>query len=346
MTARRLLFPQVGEVTWEAFDLPNRPEPHTVIAEAICSLISVGTELALYTGTHIGFTMPDPPFPMMPQRPGYALVGRVTAVGDQVGGIHPGQQVLMEAPHGTAAAVDVRQISVVALPDELDSAAGSLVRLAGIALTAVRVAPLQLGDPVVVYGMGLVGQLAAQLFRLNGGHPVIGVERLASRLEIAQASGILALNPDATDVTAEVSRLTGGWGPMVVIEATGSPAVVPLCFDLVAKGGQVVLLGSTRGLVETDVYSQIHRKGVQVIGAHETVQDLDLVPGRWSKVRNLELLADLFAASQLSSQGLISHIIPPSQALSVYEKLAENPQDYLGVLIDWGQASGPQIFAA
>ena len=111
MAARRLLFPQVGEVTWEAFDLPNRPEPHTVIAEAICSLISVGTELALYTGTHIGFTRPDPPFPMMPQRPGYALVGRVIAVGDAVEGIHAGQRVLMEAPHGTAPALEGKNLA-------------------------------------------------------------------------------------------------------------------------------------------------------------------------------------------------------------------------------------------
>ena len=72
MAARRLLFPQVGQVTWESFDLPARPEPYTLIVEALCSLISVGTELALYTGSHIGFTLSEPPFTLMPHRPGYA----------------------------------------------------------------------------------------------------------------------------------------------------------------------------------------------------------------------------------------------------------------------------------
>jgi 2-desacetyl-2-hydroxyethyl bacteriochlorophyllide A dehydrogenase len=336
VAAKRLLFPQVGQVMWESFEIPARPEPHTVIAEALCSLISVGTELALYTGTHIGFTLPEPPFPMMPQRPGYALVGRVIAVGEEVEAFQPGQRVLMEAPHGSAAIVDVRQTSILPLPDEVTDAAGTLIRMAGIALTAVRIAPLQLGDPVVVFGMGLVGQLAAQLYLLNGGQPVIGIDRLANRLAIAQANGIQVLNADETDVPAEVARLTDGRGPEVVVEATGSPAVVPLALDLVAKGGRVTLLGSTRGRAEIDVYSHIHRKGVQVIGAHESVQTLDLAPVvRWSKERNLRLLARLFAEGALHAEGLISHTIRPTDLPSIYDTLAENPQDYLGVLVDW-----------
>lgn len=336
MTTRRLLFPQVRHATWETYDVPTEPEPHTITAQAVCSLISVGTELALYMGTHIGFTLPEPPFPMMPHRPGYALVGRVTAVGNEVEAIRPGERVLMEAPHGSAAAVDVRHTSVLPLPDELGDAEATLIRMAGIALTALRVAPLQLGETVVVFGLGLVGQLATQLFRLNGGHPVIGIDRLPSRLAIAQANGALTLNADEVDVPAEVAHLTLGRGPDVVVEATGSPAVVPLALNLVTKGGRVVLLGSTRGQAEIDVYSHIHRKGVRVIGAHESVQNLDLVPGVcWTKARNLQLLADLFVQGQLRSQGLISHTIRPADLPAIYEALADRPHDYLGVLVDW-----------
>ena len=168
MPAKQLCFPRVGRVQWEPLEIPASPDSYTVVAQTLCSLVSVGTELALYTGSHIGFTLPNPPFPMMPQKPGYALVGRVTAVGREVKEIQPGQRVLVEAPHGTAAVVDVRHTTVSPLPDEISHAEGTLVRLAGIALTAVRVAPLHLGDVVVVYGLGLVGQLAAQLFRISG----------------------------------------------------------------------------------------------------------------------------------------------------------------------------------
>ncbi|MEW5956186.1 MAG: zinc-binding dehydrogenase [Chloroflexota bacterium] len=335
MEVKRLLFPQVRQAQWETFEIPAVPEPYQVVATALCSLISAGTELAIYSGSHIGFTLPNPPFPMLPNNPGYALVGRVTAAGGEVKDIQPGQRVMMTAPHGTAGLVDVRSGAVVPLPAALSDAEGALIRMAEVALAAVRLAPLQLGDAVVVYGLGLVGQLAAQLFRLNGGHPVIGIDQIPARLAAAQANGIVALNAREVDAPAEVARLTGQRGPEVVIEATGSPAVVPLCLELVGRGGRVVLLGSTRGRVEIDAYSHIHRKGVRVIGAHESAQTLDSAPQRWSRARNLQLLAELFAAGKLSGQGLISHTITPAEALSIYETLAQNPQAYLGILIDW-----------
>jgi 2-desacetyl-2-hydroxyethyl bacteriochlorophyllide A dehydrogenase len=335
MLAKRLLFPEVRRVEWETFEVPADPAPYTISIEALCSLISVGTELALYSGTHIGFSLPDPPFPMMPQRPGYALVGRVTAVGTEVEGVRPGQRVMLEAPHGTATVADIRRDTVVPIPSGLAHAQGTLLRMAGIALTAVRVAPVQLGDAVVVYGLGLVGQLAAQLFRLNGARPVIGIDRIPARLEVARSHGITALDAQEIDVPSELTRLTGGQGPEIVVEATGSPAVVPLALQVVAKGGRVVLLGSTRGRVELDVYSQIHRKGVKLIGAHESVQDLDLVPASWPKARNLEMLAGMLASGELRASGLITHTIAPDDALGIYDTLASRPQDYLGILIDW-----------
>jgi 2-desacetyl-2-hydroxyethyl bacteriochlorophyllide A dehydrogenase len=336
MADQRLLFSKVGHVQWETLAVPAAPDPHTVVVDTLCSLISLGTELALYTGSHIGFTLPNPPFEMMPQRPGYALVGLIRAVGEEVTGLEIGQRVLVEAAHGTAAAVDVRRTTIVPLPDQVSHAQGTLVRMAGIALTAVRAAPVQLGAAVVVYGLGLVGQLAAQLFRLNGGEPVIGVDRLGHRLEVARANDVIVLDAANQDVPSEISRLTAGRGPDLVVEATGSAAVVSLCLELVARGGRVVLLGSTRGRADLDVYSQIHRKGVQILGAHESIQDLDIVPGAsWTKERNLELLARLFAQERLHSQGLISHTIRPDELLSVYDDLADRPQDYLGVLVDW-----------
>jgi len=335
MNQKRLLFPKIKKVDWEAFELPENPAPHEIIAKAKYSLVSVGTELALYTGTHIGFTLPNPPFPMMPQRPGYAFVGEVIAVGDEVENVEVGSNIMLEAPHGTVAVMDSRTDRWVVLPENLDLATAALVRMADIALTTLRVAPVQLGDPVVVYGLGLVGHLAAQLYRLNGAYPVIGIDLIPNRIEVAKANGIVALNPNEVDVQQEVARLTDGFGPRVIVEATGSSAVIPLALDLVAKGGKVALLGSSRGRVEIDVYSQVHRKGVQLIGAHESVITIDPATRRWTKPRDLALLANLFADIRLESKGLITHTITPDELSGMYDILAENPQDYLGVIVDW-----------
>ncbi|MDX1522534.1 MAG: alcohol dehydrogenase catalytic domain-containing protein, partial [Anaerolineae bacterium] len=117
--AQRLYFPQIKQVGWEPFDVPHPPAPHAVVAETLCSLISVGTELAIYSGTHIGYSMPHPPFRLMPHHPGYALVGRVTAVGQAVTEFQPGQRVMMAVSHGTVGVADVRKTGIVALPEAL-----------------------------------------------------------------------------------------------------------------------------------------------------------------------------------------------------------------------------------
>ena len=341
MLAKRLLFPAVRQVVWETFEIPDRPDSYTIVAEALCSLVSAGTELAIYTGTHTNFTSATPTFQTIPFHPGYAFVGRVTAMGEGVPEHYPtlklGQRVLLMAAHGTAAAVDVRQRPPVILPDAVNDAQGALMRMASIVLTAARVAPLQLGESVAVYGLGIVGHLAAQLFHLNGAHPIIGVDRIPARLEIAEEYGITTLDANDTDTPQAIRRLTDGRGADVVVEATGNPAVVTPALQSVAMGGRAVLLGSTRGPVDQlDVYTLIHRNRVRLIGAHEMAQGYDYAQGiRWSRAENLRLLGSLFASGRIRSDALISHTIAPDEALTIHEKLSTRPEEYMGVLIQW-----------
>jgi len=341
MNAKRLLFPQVREVVWESFELPAQPDPYSIIVQAHSSLVSAGTELAIYTGTHTNFTSEKPTFQPIPFLPGYAFVGQVVAMGGSVTEQYPtlniGQRVMLQAPHGTAAMIDVRHRPLILLPDGVTDAQGALLRMASIVLTAVRVAPLQLGESVAVFGMGIVGQLVAQLFQLNGAHPIIGVDRIPARLEVAEEQGIIPLDTNSTDVEEAILDLTAGRGADVVIEATGNPHVVPAALATVAIGGRGVLLGSTRGPVpELDVYTLIHRKRIRLIGAHELGQGHDYAMGiRWTKGENLRLLADLFATGRLRDGGLISHTIAPTDALTIHEKLSADPAAYMGVLIDW-----------
>lgn len=336
MQAKRLLFPNIREVVWETYEIPNAPEPHTFIVKAKRSLISAGTELAIYTGSHIGFSLPNPPFPLIPNRPGYAMMGEVIAVGADVKDVCAGQRVMAEVSHSTFNVINTRCDAYVVLPDGVRDDDAPLIRMAKIGLTAIRLAPAQLGEAVVVYGLGMVGELAAQLYRLNGVRPVIGIDQIPSRLALAASHQIAALNPHEADVKSKVNELTRGRGAEIVVEATGNPAVVPLALDVAAEGGRVLLLGSARGNVEIDAYSLIHRKGITIIGAHERTQSLDSIShGRLTRQRNYEVLADLFASGDLKSEGLITHRITPTAAPQMYEALAKSPQDYMGVLIEW-----------
>ena len=55
MRARRLVCKAIRQIEWESFEIPEVPAPHEVVVKSACSLISAGTELAMYSGSHIGF---------------------------------------------------------------------------------------------------------------------------------------------------------------------------------------------------------------------------------------------------------------------------------------------------
>jgi threonine dehydrogenase-like Zn-dependent dehydrogenase len=332
--ATRLCFPEILQTAWEEFEVPEPPAPHSVVARAVCSLVSPGTELAIYTGTHMGFSLPEPPFPLIPHRPGYALVGDVEAVGSEVQGLEVGQRVLMEAGHGTVAVADTRTQGVVPVPAGLAATEAPLARMAGIAFTALRLAPPQLGERVVVLGLGLVGLLAGQLFRLAGARPVIGADRLPARLALAERYGMTAVDASQEEPGPALRRILGAHGADIVVEATGSPAVIPVALDIARRGGTAVLLGSTRGAVSLDAYSLLHRKGVRAIGGHETALPFN-ADHAWPRIRNLGLALELMAAGELRTDGMITDELTVAQALTAHELLREHPEAHLGVVIRW-----------
>jgi len=338
MEARRLTCTGVRQAEWETYEIPETPGPHELIVEAACSLVSVGTEMAVYGGTHIGYTIPNPPeWLKFPTTLGYALAGTVRAVGSQVEGWAAGDRVLASVPHGDRAVCDVRRQVLRRLPEGVSMEEGALARMGGISMVSVRQAGIALGETVVVLGLGLIGQFAAQLSRVSGARPVIGADLIADRVQVAAASGIQAVNPSQVDLKALVAEATDGRMAEVVIEATGNPAVVETALELAAEGGRVVLLGSLRGKVEIDAYSTVHRLGISLIGAHDRLSaHAPTLRDPWTRERNLDLVLSLFADGSLRSEGLIGRRIRPAEVLETYARIVERPGDVLGVVIEWG----------
>jgi threonine dehydrogenase-like Zn-dependent dehydrogenase len=267
---------------------------------------------------------------------GYALAGTVQAVGSEVKEWEVGDRVMVHAPHGDWALCNVGTAIIRRLPAGVSMEEGALARMGGISLVGVRQGNVTLGETVVVLGLGLVGQFAAQLCRLAGARPVIGVDLFPNRVQIAAASGIYAINPDEADVASVVREMTSGRMAEVVIEATGNPQVMPIALDLAAEGGRVVLLGSLRGNIEMDAYSTVHRKGISLIGAHDRLSaHAGTFRDPWTRERNLDLTLTLFADGSLKGDGLISHRIQPDDIRETYEMLIKRPRDFLGVLIEW-----------
>jgi 2-desacetyl-2-hydroxyethyl bacteriochlorophyllide A dehydrogenase len=317
---------------------PERLGPSEILVQTACTVVSAGTELAVYSGTHIGYTYAEPSgMARLPQRPGYAAAGTVVAVGASVQDLRPGDRVGGALKHTDWSVVDVERARLVRLPDEVSFEQACLARLSTIALQGVRLARVKLGERVAVFGQGLIGQFARQFAGLDGASTIVAVDLVDARLDVARRHGAThVVNPSREDVAAALGNATAGNGVDVAIEATGNPAVINDALRAAAELGRVILLGSPRGRVEIDPYMDIHRKGVSLIGAHErTVAQTPNAQYRWTFGEHYDLALELIRQGRLRTDGLVTHHVAADEALGVFDALADRPQDHLGVLIQW-----------
>jgi len=325
------------QVELEREEISGEVSVNELLIRARYSLISPGTELALYTGTHIRFGYKDERRWAYPLYIGYATVGQVECVGEGVTAFSPGDWVFVEARHHRYVVVDPSERMVCKLPSGMDLRAAPFAILATISNTAVQLSPPASGDTVAVLGLGLVGNLAGQLYH-HAGAKVIGIDLIESRCAIARRCGFdQIINPQNLDLLSEIQGATDGKGADIVIEATGSPSAVPTALSLARRRGQVILLGSTRGVVrELDVYSLIHHAGRVVKGAHVSVFPRFETSGEsYSRYVGLRQMLELIAHDELIISPLITDIVSPEDVQSAYENLLNRKESHLGVLIDW-----------
>ncbi|MBC7238357.1 MAG: zinc-binding alcohol dehydrogenase, partial [Chloroflexi bacterium] len=113
---------------------------------------------------------------------------------------------------------------------------------AEFALGAVRDGRVRVGDAVAVFGLGAIGLMAIQIALVAGAHPVIAVDPIASRREIATALGAdLVLDPTRVDVGLELKAATDKRGVDVAIEYSGALTAMQAALRGVAYGGNVVM---------------------------------------------------------------------------------------------------------
>ncbi|WP_040831214.1 alcohol dehydrogenase catalytic domain-containing protein [Nocardia jiangxiensis] len=97
------------------------------------------------------------------------------------------------------------------------------------------------GDTVVVIGGGPVGQLASLCAQACGAGPVVLVEPVQQRRDIAEAHGAVTATPDTA--RSVVHALSDGHGADAVLEAVGGPVGLDTAFGLVRAGGTIVSVG-------------------------------------------------------------------------------------------------------
>ena len=300
------------------------------------SVISAGTEGAGFTGLIKEMSQGSSHYP---RHVGACNIGQVVDVGSEVTACTVGDRVLSCGSHATWFKVKTSQLAQP-VPKEAEGEKLVLARMAGISFSAVNSSTLHLGDTVLVIGMGLVGNLAAQLFQMAGAD-VMATDLSDFRLERARACGIRhTVNSGNSDLKTVVKDWTGGKGAHVVVEAVGHSELIRDAVMLTRPRGQVILLGSPRARVSfnmTPMLLRIHSEAIRLIGANEWNWPMRETPRVRSMAENYRYTVKQILEGRLMAAPLITHVVSPADCQEVYQGLTQQKDQYLGVVFDWGR---------
>lgn len=293
-----------------------------------CTAISPGTELACLAGLESAwFTFPTVP--------GYCAAGVIEAVADGVTGWAVGDRVLHYGGHRLWQTAVPGRDFLCRIPEGVPLEQAPFARMATIAMTALRQSSIELGDDVAVTGLGMIGNLAAQLAGLQGAQ-VAAFDIDRSRVDLAVGCGI------AGAVVGGISRqANGARGYSTLIEATGRAASIVEALPHMAHAGEVLLLGTPRAAHDCDlaaVLRHFHLANTALVlkPAHEWIRPVEAIPfTKHSFARDSRIALELIASDRLHIAPLITHRLRPAEAPAVYRDLAAGRPGYAGVVIDW-----------
>jgi 2-desacetyl-2-hydroxyethyl bacteriochlorophyllide A dehydrogenase len=303
--------------------------PTEIVVEAEASLISQGTEGAAYQG----LLMPGGQEWTYPQKPGYAHVARVIETGSPDGPFAVGDRVFSMTPHASHARIDTASQLCVRVPAALPARLAVFTRLAMVSMSTLRTSTARLGDRAAVVGLGMVGNLAAQLCQIAG-MPTTGIDVIEWRCELARTCGIgTVLQAPREDELAPEHAL--------VIEATGSEAGAKTGVRLVQKHGELSLVGSQWGKGAQDMdalrfLGTIFEQYIHIRSGWEwQIPTLPTTFGPSSLTHNAGAILEWIAEGRLIVEPLLSHVVAPDTAPNVYGEMVANKDRYLGVVFDW-----------
>jgi predicted dehydrogenase/threonine dehydrogenase-like Zn-dependent dehydrogenase len=284
----------------------------------------------------------DTPVPL-----GYSSAGVVIDVGPGVQGFAVGDRVAC-AGSGYAGHAEVVSVPVnlcVKIPEGVDFESAAFVALGGIALEAVRMARVSLGETVVVIGLGLLGQIAVQLLNAAGCH-VIGMDIHPRKAEMALQHGAEAVATDYSVLSALCRQRTGNQGADAVIILAATPSNEPLerAAELCRERGRIVAAGLVglqiprKPFYDKELELVVSRAwGPGLYDPHYTEKGLDypLAYARWTARRNMEEFLAQLAKGAIRVDHLITHRFPFDRAPEAYELILEGKEPYIGVLLTY-----------
>lgn len=340
-----------GDVRLEEVELELPLGPGMVEAEVlhtgICGsdVAEFRAPFAIRPGREHPLTGQEPPVTL-----GHEFSAVITAVGEGVTGLAPGDRVAADAcwrcnrceacvsgqynlclysgsiglssDGAFAPLVRFPAYCAVPLPDEVSDEAGALLEPLAVGLHALDRGAARAGEQLVVLGYGPIGACTALVARALGLDPLVG-ELHPGRRARAETEGFSTFEPagEVRNVAREVRGLTG-IGAHLVVDCTGSVPALEGAIEMTRRGGRVVIAGIPKAPVPVDAGRMV-------------VYERSLL-GILGYANDLPRVAAMIATGNLRPEGLITRRVPLAETPAEIARLAEDPGDDVKVLVDVG----------
>jgi threonine dehydrogenase-like Zn-dependent dehydrogenase len=349
------IYAHLGEPVVRDVDEPT-VRPGEILVDTAFSTVSAGTETLVlrrsleYPGVDMEYPGSNPRWPKIRDgapgsrfpRPaerefsslGYSAAGIVREVGEGVLDVVPGMAVACSGSQCAhhAQVIAVPRNLVTPLPEGVSLQQGAFVTLGSIAVEALRKADVRFGETVIIYGLGLLGLLAAQIARA-GGLYVIGLDVNPDRLTAARRLGFVEVyDPQDNSTDEHVRNATGGFGADAVLLGVVSESSRPLnhAMELCRQRGKVVGLGvfgmtidrTSQGQNDVVITQSIaYGPGRYDPRYEEEGVDYPIGLVRWTENRNMTHFLRLLAESKVDLSELAPEPFPIDEAPAGYRLL-------------------------
>jgi 2-desacetyl-2-hydroxyethyl bacteriochlorophyllide A dehydrogenase len=274
-----------------------------------------------------------------PSTPGHEWSGVVEAVGP---GVDPGlvgrpcvaenvladgSEVGFEHPGGYGELFLTEARNVLPLPRGLDLAVAPLVEPLAVCVHALdRLGrPVGADEPVLVIGDGAIGLLLAMVLAERGCRAVTLVGGRAARLARAREAGVVRALDYHEMKCGFASGIAAAAGPdartfSVVLEASGSPAAVDTCLDLVSPLGTIVVIGDYGNARASFAWNTVLHRQATIVGSNASA-------GAWPEALRL--------APRLPLARLVTHRLPAARFAEGIALVKARDASVIKVVLGW-----------
>jgi 2-desacetyl-2-hydroxyethyl bacteriochlorophyllide A dehydrogenase len=215
---------------------------------------------------------------------------------------------------------------VFRLPDSIDSRTAPLLQVLTTCLHAQQQIAIRPGETVVVFGLGVTGQLHVQLAKAAGAGTVIGITRSADKRALAETLGAdLTMAGDEAAI-AKVRDATGGRGADVVIETTGMLPSLSSGIHMARSGGRILLFGIFTAKDGSLPFYDLYFKELSLIGA------------RVARSEDYPAAIALVERGDVKLRPLVSNVMPLAELDAAVAMLGSENGARMKIILEHGQA--------